>query len=236
MTTLYRLTKIGLRGLIGLAIFVLGIVMLMVIGAVVPRGSYLAVPAAVSNTQEPTILLLANPIHTDIALPATPEVLDAFGFVSAGGLELDYPGVHWVVFGWGGRRFYLETPRWSDLKPGPVLASFTVDSSVMHVARSGLIDPFAPGVRALTLSQDGYDALVRAIRESFSLRPDNTQIKIDGAGYSAHDAFFPAHGSFNAFVGCNTWTARMLRLAGLKTGFWTPLPQTLEWSLELHNP
>lgn len=232
MTALSRLLKIGLRGLIGLAILVLGIVILMGIGAVVPRGPDPAPQTAGTGAPTKTILLLANPIHTDIALPATPEVLDMFRFVSDGGLELDYPGVHWVIFGWGGRRFYLETPRWSDLKPGPVLASLTVDSSVMHVARSGLINPAAPAVRTLTLSQDGYDALVMEIRKSFM---DQSRA-IEGAGYTAHDVFFPAHGSFNAFVGCNTWTARMLRQAGLKTGWWTPLPQTLEWSLELHNP
>ncbi|MDN3719182.1 DUF2459 domain-containing protein [Roseibium salinum] len=30
--------------------------------------------------------------------------------------------------------------------------------------------------------------------------------------------FFPAKGGFNAFAGCNVWTARMLREAGLRTG------------------
>jgi uncharacterized protein (TIGR02117 family) len=220
----------------GLAILVLGIVFLMVIGAVVPRGPSTSIQAAETQPEEPTILLLANQIHTDIALPATPELLDAFRFVSDGGLDLDYPGVHWVIFGWGGRRFYLETPTWSDLKPGPVLAAFTLDNSVMHVSRSGMIDPFAPGVRPMKLTQKGYDQLIRAIQRSFLSQTGNQVRAIEGTGYSAHDVFFPANGSFDVFVGCNTWTARMLRHAGLNTGWWTPLPQSLEWSLEIHNP
>lgn len=36
-------------------------------------------------------------------------------------------------------------------------------------------------------------------------------------------------------VVCNLWTARMLRVVGLKTGVWTPLPVLLTMSLDLHN-
>ena len=83
-----------LRGLTGLAIFVSGLVVLGVLGIVVPRGpSDTAYADVAVSGADRTILLLANPIHTDIALPATPDVLKAFGFVSSGGLELDYPGV-----------------------------------------------------------------------------------------------------------------------------------------------
>ncbi|WP_394713541.1 TIGR02117 family protein [uncultured Roseibium sp.] len=182
-----------------------------------------------------TILLLSNPIHTDIALPATPDVLKEFGFVSQGGLELDYSGVQWVIFGWGSRRFYVETPRWADLKPGPVVAALTLDSSVMHVARAGYIDAEAPEVRSLTLSADGFRKMVEAIRQDFAPGADGSRKAIEDVSYTAHDAFFPAKGTFNALNGCNTWTARMLRQAGLTTGWWTPLPQGLIWSIELHN-
>ena len=41
---------------------------------------------------------------------------------------------------------------------------------------------------------------------------------------------------FNALAGCNVWTAASLRQAGLKTGWWTPLPGLLGLSLKLHNP
>jgi len=56
-----------------------------------------------------------------------------------------------------------------------------------------------------------------------------------GKGYGRHDAFFDANGSFNALVGCNTWTARALREAGLRTGLWNPVPQTLALSLKFYN-
>ncbi|WP_318246556.1 DUF2459 domain-containing protein [Rhizobium sp. T1470] len=60
----------------------------------------------------------------------------------------------------------------------------------------------------------------------------------DAAGrisYGENDAFFEAEGYFNAFLGCNTWTATALRQAGLVSGWWTALPWMLRASLWLHN-
>jgi len=181
------------------------------------------------------ILVLSNPIHTDIALPADPDVLKAFSFVADNGLELDYPGVFWVVFGWGGRSFYVETPTWADLKPGPVINALTWDESVMHVRRAGDIPLGLENVRAIGLPAADFDKLMRGIRDSFQSGADGVPRALEGAAYDPHDIFFPAIGGFNALSGCNTWTARLLREAGVRTGVWTPLPMTLSWSLDLHN-
>ncbi|MET0172149.1 MAG: DUF2459 domain-containing protein, partial [Agrobacterium vaccinii] len=83
------------------------------------------------------ILILSNPIHTDIALPVDANLLAQFGFLREGLLEIDNTGVRYLVFGWGGRAFYTQTPTWADLKPMPVLKSLTLDSAVMHVAMTG---------------------------------------------------------------------------------------------------
>ncbi|EAV45001.1 hypothetical protein SIAM614_13338 [Stappia aggregata IAM 12614] len=181
------------------------------------------------------ILVLSNPIHTDIALPADPDVLEAFGFISDAGLDLDYPGVFWVAFGWGGRSFYIETPTWGDLKPGPVIDALTWDASVMHVRRTGDIRLDLDSVRELYLSEQQFNELVVDIKASFQANDKGAPQAIPDGAYDAHDIFFPAVGGFNALMGCNTWTAVMLRRAGLKTGLWTPLPVMLDWSLDLHN-
>lgn len=218
---------------------------LIVIGACLAMGLGILIPGPISVSSEnsdpsngPTrqILVLSNPIHTDIALPADPDVLEALSFVSAEGLELDYPGVVWIVVGWGGRSFYLETPTWADLKPGPVFAALTWDSSVMHVRRSGTIPPEHENVRALELSTAEFQNLLEGVQDSFGTETADPPRAIAGASYDTHDIFFPAKGGFNALVGCNTWTARMLRLAGVRTGLWTPLPSTLDWSLDFHGP
>ena len=181
------------------------------------------------------VLLLANAIHTDIALPARPEVLNAFGFLGDAGLPIGDPAVRWIIIGWGGRSFYLETPNWSDLKPLPVLRALTLDRSVMHVTLGGDIDPSGPGVRTLLLNNVSFDALLKASLERFSTNGEHRPIEIENAAYSQFDRFYEAAGFFNALVGCNTWTAAVLRSAGFRTGWWNPLPFSLGASLSLWN-
>ena len=198
------------------------------LGTFVPRP--LLSPSSATSADNREILLLSNPIHTDIALPLDDEVRAAFADLIPSGLPIGMPGVDYLVFGWGGRSFYIETPTWGDLKPLPVLRALTLDRSVMHVEVAGPIDREHPAVRVLTVSGEGRQRMVAAIRDSFE-RVDGVPVVISGAAYGADDAFFEAQGRFNAFAGCNTWTAAMLRQGGLTTGWWTPLPQLLDWSL-----
>lgn len=208
---------------------VLGVVVLaLVLGSVIPRSGLVEASAASTETRE--ILLLSNPIHTDIALPLNDEVRAAFADLMPSGLPIGMPGADYLVFGWGGRSFYIETPTWGDLKPLPVLRALTLDRSVMHVQVAGQIDPKHPAVRMLTVSVEGRRQMISAIRDSFE-RADGAPIIIEGAAYGPDDIFFEARGGFNALAGCNTWTAAMLRRGGLTTGWWTPLPQLLDWSL-----
>lgn len=230
--------KLVRRTLTGLFLVVCTIILALGLGTLVPRPLFDSAPdtsAALQPSDGRRILVLSNPIHTDIALPADPGVLEAFDFISDAGLDLDYPGVFWVAFGWGGRSFYIETPTWADLKPGPVIDALTWDTSVMHVRRTGDIPSDLDSVRELYLSQQQFDELVADIKASFQANDTETPQAIPGGAYDAHDIFFPAVGGFNALMGCNTWTADILRRAGVKTGVWTPLPVTLDWSLDLHN-
>ena len=226
------------KTLSGILIAALALAIAIGLGTIVPRPIFVTARAESTVDALPgkrRILVLSNPIHTDIALPADPDVLQTFGFVSEAGLNLDYPGVYWVMFGWGGRSFYTETPTWGDLKPGPVFNALTWDASVMHVRRVGYIPADSQDVRAVELDEVEFARLLADIRDSFKVDAGGDPEEIAGAAYDAHDVFFPAVGGFNAFMGCNTWTARMLRRAGLRTGLWTPLPVTLNWSLDLHN-
>jgi uncharacterized protein (TIGR02117 family) len=58
---------------------------------------------------------------------------------------------------------------------------------------------------------------------------------IPAVSYGEYDRFYEANGTFTAVLGCNIWAAKALRTAGLRTGWWNPLPQTLRYSLELYN-
>ncbi len=180
------------------------------------------------------ILVISNPIHTDIAIKVTDETLSRFGSLLLAGVPLDHPAARWIVFGWGGRSFYLETPTWSELKAAPVLRALTVDQAVMHVDVAGDIDLSNPAVKRIMLGTEGFESLLEGIAASFTYS-DDMPVAIHGASYGPTDRFFEARGYFNAFLGCNTWTALMLRKAGVKTGLWNPLPFSLSVSLDLFN-
>lgn len=183
-----------------------------------------------------TVLVLSSEIHTDLALPAAPDVVARFAFMAEDGLDPKLPGVEYLIAGWGGRSFYIETPTWSDLKPGPVFSALTLDRSVMHVGLAGEIDKNHPTVTAIELDEASFERLIQSVLASFTRTSGGSPVVVAGANYGDYDLFYEAEGWFNAIVGCNVWTARMLRQAGLRTGWWTPLPVLLTTSLELHNP
>ncbi len=209
------------------AVLAAAVLLVLALGVLVPRPLW---PAADGAGQGTRILVLAGPIHTDVALPLDAQTRDRFAFLLPA-LPLDHPGADWLVLGWGGRAFYLETPTWADLRPGPVLRALTLDASVLHADVAGPIPLDHPAVLPLDLSGPGRARLESAILASFA-RQDGAPIPNET--YNGRDRFFEATGRFNLLLGCNTWTASVLRAAGLRTGWWTPLPRTLLASLRLH--
>lgn len=180
------------------------------------------------------LLVIANPIHTDIAVPIEASVLSRFGFLIEEGFLAGWPEARYVVFGWGSRSFYLATPTWSELRPGPLLAALTLDESAMHVDIADKIALQHPAVSRFDIGEEEFAALLDYIVASFERDGDAVR-RIAGARYGPSDAFFEARGRFTAIAGCNSWTAAALREAGLTTGWWNPLPITLSWSLGLYN-
>ncbi|WP_184393970.1 TIGR02117 family protein [Rhizobium sp. BK650] len=210
------------------------LLLLMAGGTFIPRPLLVAAEASSAAVPSKRILLLSGPIHTDIALPLDDRLRASFAFLEDAGVPVSDPAARWLIFGWGGRSFYLETPTWGDLKPMPVLRALTINSSVMHVDVAGGISETHPSVRVLNVDSERFERLLRFIDESF-IREDGAVVPIGDRGYGDYDRFFEANGYFNALIGCNTWTAAALRTGGLRTGFWNPLPQTLALSLVLFN-
>lgn len=180
------------------------------------------------------ILVLTNPIHTDIAVPIDASVLEKFSFLADEGIAASPSAARYLVFGWGSRAFYLATPTWSELRPGPLFAALTIDRSAMHVDAAGDIVQPHPAVSRFDIGEEEFASLLDFIYESFEREGEAVQ-RIVGARYGETDAFFEAKGRFTALAGCNTWTAAALREAGLTTGWWNPVPATLNWSLGLYN-
>jgi uncharacterized protein (TIGR02117 family) len=226
--------RIWTRVALVLALLVRVPVPLVILGAVIPDPGVFEQPEGI--TREQRILVISNPIHTDIAIPLDAQSRAALPFLAETGLPIDLPDARWLLIGWGGRAFYLETPSFAEMKPGPTFKALTIDSSVMHVDVLGEVDQADPMVLPVDLSEAGYARMLLDIAASFSRIDDEVQ-PIEGYALTGNDRFYEAEGSFSAiFVGCNAWTARMLRSAGVRTGWWTPLPTTLITSLQLFNP
>ncbi|MRX34124.1 TIGR02117 family protein [Aminobacter sp. MDW-2] len=215
--------------LLGAVVFVA--VAAVALGTLVPRPLF---GRADDQAAPRHILVFTNPIHTDIAVPIDDAVLQKFGFLLDAGIQADLPAARYLVFGWGSKAFYIGTPTWSELKPGPVFAALTLDNSVMHVDLAGDVDLPQPAVQRFELGEAGFAAMLDFIERSF-VRDEGAVQRIFGVAYGEYDGFFDAHGKFNALAGCNTWTAAALREAGLTTGWWNPLPATLNFSLGLYN-
>ncbi|WP_183732787.1 MULTISPECIES: TIGR02117 family protein [unclassified Rhizobium] len=203
-------------------------------GTFIPRPLLVAAEASPETATSQRILLLSGPIHTDIAIPLDDRLRASFSFLEDAGIPVSDPAAQWLIFGWGGRSFYLETPTWADLKPMPVFRALTIDRSVMHVDIAGDISETHPAVTVLNVNGGRFEQLLGFVNDSF-IRENGVVLPIGDRAYGTYDRFFEAKGYFNALLGCNTWTAAALRKGGLRSGFWNPLPQPLALSLLLFN-
>ena len=215
-----------------LAIVLAAIALAVTLGTLLPRPLWRAAAANSGATRH--ILVAKSPIHTDIAIPVDDDVRARVLFLTDAGISADTPGVRYIAFGWGGRAFYLETPTWAEMKPLPTIKALTLDDAVMHVAITGNIVEPDSNIDGFDVSEERFTALLDFIAAGFR-QGSNGPVVIDKAAYSKFDRFYEANGSFNALVGCNTWTAAALRAAGLRTGWWNPLPASLGLSLRLFN-
>ena len=214
------------------ALVAVAIVVVLAAGTFMPRPLWR--PGSVDDAATYRIYLLSNPIHTDIAIPLDANVLARFAGLMKTGIQADLPAARYLIFGWGGRAFYIGTPTWGDLRPIPLFKGLTLDHSVMHVDLSASLQEPQPWLTGFDVSAGEFERLLDFIQSSFQSGPEGP-IRIVDASYGQYDGFYEANGYFNALGGCNTWTAAALREAGLRTGWWNPLPQSLALSVRLYN-
>lgn len=179
-----------------------------------------------------TIFVRTNGVHTWVMMPTVTADMDWRPFAPAEHLrDPRYAGNH-VAIGYGQREFYLETQGWADLRPGTAIrAALGAGSSLMHVdhAHDPLPDEYQ---RPIRLTREQYRRLVGFVAGSFRRDAAGRTIPLLGQGYEAWDMFYEADGHYDLFLTCNEWTGRALRVAGVRTGLWTPLEQSIMWRLD----
>lgn len=180
-----------------------------------------------------TIFVRTNGVHTWILVPKVTPEMDWRPLVPGDHLKDRRWGEgNYVALGYGNRTFYLETPTWGDLTmKNAFLAAFGSGRSLMHADHD--FDPLpGPDQRPITLSHEEYRRLVEFARGSFQYDSRGRTMPLIGRGYGASDMFYEAVGPYSAVYTCNSWTGRALREAGVRTGLWTPLSQSIMWRLD----
>ena len=163
-----------------------------------------------------------NGVHVDLVLPVLGGGRDWREIFPVGDFAGDVSGLGFVNLGWGARRFYLETPRWVDLRPGPaLLALFSLDRSVLHVTYRD--DPLgADNCVALATDAIGRNGLFAYLDRTLGIKAGRQARREAQWGYGPLDAFYAASGTWSILRTCNAWSAGALAAAGQPTALWSP--------------
>ena len=181
-----------------------------------------------------TLSLVSTAVHADVIVPIVhgdPENggTDWRAWLGEDAFDAGWPsGATHLAIGWGDRGFFLNTPEWSDLRPGTAVKALLWPSDTcMHVmlTRPDLYDPAM--LRSVTVSDEQHADLVRFVRDSFVRTADQSPKKMKNASYSAYDVFYVAHGRYHAARNCNSWVGSALRAAGVAVPWYTPIPKTM---------
>lgn len=178
-----------------------------------------------------TIFVRTNGVHTWLVVPTVAEGVDWRPIADPGHIpDPQYAG-YYIAFGFGNRDFYLNTPTWADLTlPTALAAAFGRGPALVHVDH--VWKPRADQYQSpLTLSTGQYRRLAEHIRQSFDYDAAGEPIPLLGRGYGPSDVFYEGRGLYNMARTCNEWTGEGLRVAGVRTGRWTPFAAGIMWWL-----
>ncbi len=190
-------------------------------------GSVVAVNRGWTEPAEGTTVYIAdNGIHADIVMPVKAHALDWGTLVPKSDFADVPPDARWIAFGSGEERVYLNTPSWWDITPRTIWSALTGSRRVMHVEY--VPDP-RYAARQVRLRPEEYRRLWATIRADFALQANGKPRRIEHPGYGCCDAFYRAQGKESAVRTCNSWVAKWLRLAGVRTSLWPPFVQGLIW-------
>lgn len=212
-----KVFKILLRIILGLILFV---ALYAIAAFTLPR---IAVSAEPGTSNDVTIYILTNGVHTDIVIPVKNEEMDWSRQVKFENTVSKDTTANFAAFGWGDKGFYLNTPTWSQLKFSVAFkAAFALSTSAIHATYYKNLQE-GESCKKITISKAQYTRLIAYITKSFQTDRSGHYINIKtNANYGNNDAFYEANGRYNLFYTCNTWANNALKACGQKASLWTP--------------
>jgi uncharacterized protein (TIGR02117 family) len=164
-------------------------------------------PDAPVPVGEATIYVVGRDWHTDIGLP----VDEVTGPLAS--LERGFPGVRFMVFGFGERTYYMARNEGS----GEMLAALLPSKSaiLMTALNAPPTEAFADQkVVTLQLPPDGVQRIVARLWDDLEKTADGSPVQLGDGPYPG-SVFYAGSETYDALHTCNTWTALRLRDGGV---------------------
>jgi uncharacterized protein (TIGR02117 family) len=156
---------------------------------------------------EATVYVVGRGWHTDIGLP----VDEVSGPLAS--LESDFPGVRFMVFGFGEREYYMRRDEGS----GAMLAALLPSKSaiLMTALNAPPTEAFADHeVVVLHLPPNDVARIVARLWDGLEKHADGSAVRLANGPYIG-SMFYASNETYDGFHTCNTWTALVLRDGGL---------------------
>lgn len=173
-----------------------------------------------------------NGVHADLVMPIWVGDVNWTTFVPDVFPGRRFRPDYYLSFGWGSRDFYINTPRWSDVRVGTAVKALLWDDTVVHVEyRARPTDE--EGCGAWLVDDDGYNRIAAYVRGAFRLADGMPHPLPVAAGYGPNDVFYAANGRYTVFNTCNQWTGQALRTVGAPVASWTPFSFLVLWKMTI---
>jgi uncharacterized protein (TIGR02117 family) len=185
--------------------------------------SRIPVEKEANTKEEVTIYILTNGVHTDLVVPVRSELYDWSQEVRFTNTIAKDTTHQYLSMGWGDKGFYLETPKWKDLKASVAFkAAFGLGNTAIHATYYPAMTE-SERCKKIMISRDQYQRLIDYITGSFRKDQYGHFIPIvTKAVYGNNDAFYEANGSYSMLHTCNTWANNALKKSGQQCCVWTP--------------
>lgn len=161
-----------------------------------------------------SIYLISNGVHLNIIIrknQLSSKLLDGLRY---------FKDDNYFSFGWGDKKFYLNTPTWGDLTFNNAFrALFLKSPTLIHLARYSTINVDWVEIK---VSQNQLNKINQYIYKTFYFNPQNKKILLNNKGYSFNDDFYEALGSYSCFKTSNSWVNTGLKKSDIKACLWTP--------------
>ena len=217
----------ALRGTLRIGALILAALILLIVSYFVAALGFALFPAAGRPQQadgEPVVYVCASLAHADIIMPSQDPLIDWSSLLAATPPGL--PPEAYLAFGWGDLRFFLETPRWADVRLPIALGALAGlhDTAIRVVAvNQPAGDPYCQSLR---VDRAGRQALIDHIRASLA-----NEARPQPVAQSGFETYYLAKGRYGPLRTCNQWVAEALAVAGLPHARFAPFSFSIMWPL-----